>query len=68
MHPGKGVLSPLYPLGLNSRKSLEYFPFSVSSAHVYCTDLPTVVPLIELNRDINQHMITGSFTAVPLKW
>jgi len=37
-------------------------------AHVCCTDLPAVVPLIELNRDINQHMITGSFKASPLKW
>lgn len=38
------------------------------SAHVCCTDLPEVVPLIELNRTINQRMITGTFMANSLKW
>ena len=38
------------------------------SALVCCTDLPEVVPLIELNRATNQHMITGTFTATSLKW
>ncbi|XP_068727858.1 protein N-lysine methyltransferase METTL21D-like [Montipora capricornis] len=37
-------------------------------AHVCCTDLPGVVPLIELNRGVNQHMIMGSFTTASLKW
>jgi len=35
---------------------------------VYCTDLPEVVPLIELNSNINQNMITGTFVAKSLKW
>lgn len=37
-------------------------------AHVCCTDLLEVVPLIELNKTTNQHMITGTFTAATLKW
>ncbi|CAH3130539.1 unnamed protein product [Porites lobata] len=41
---------------------------AASGAHVCCTDLPTVVPLIESNRQINQHLITGSFTANSLEW
>ena len=35
---------------------------------MYCTDLPEVVPLIEINRDINQNMITGTFVGKSLKW
>lgn len=37
-------------------------------AHVCCTDLPEVVPLIELNKTSNQYMITGTFAAATLKW
>ena len=38
------------------------------SACVCCTDLPEVVPLIEVNRDINQNLISGTFVAKSLKW
>ncbi|KAL9951975.1 hypothetical protein ACROYT_G044738 [Oculina patagonica] len=37
-------------------------------AHVCCTDLTEVVPLITLNGEINKHMITGTFKANSLKW
>ncbi|XP_029213025.2 protein-lysine methyltransferase METTL21D-like [Acropora millepora] len=37
-------------------------------AAVCCTDLTSVVPLIELNKTVNQHLITGSFSAASLKW
>ena len=41
---------------------------SLLSAAVCCTDLTSVVPLIELNKTINQHLITGSFSVASLKW
>ena len=44
------------------------FVLSLLSAAVCCTDLTSVVPLIELNKTINQHLITGSFSAASLKW
>ena len=49
-------------------ESYDNYIFFHFSAFVCSTDLPEVVALIELNRDSNQNMITGTFVAKSLKW